>query len=1249
MADKTVQWTQQQSQAIRARGRDVLVTASAGTGKTAVLSGRCVEIVADPGICPDVGAILVLTFTDMAAEEMRSRIAALLRQRARQTGNAHLARQVVLLQGADISTIHSFCKRLITEFFHEIDLDPTFAVLDADEVRLLKAETLERTIEWAWTQEDLAGPLRRLLTGRTLAGPNGFLSQIVEISDLLDTVIDRQGWRRRAVDAVSAEPLEGSLAGEHLRMVAEHVREILDRSRHAATLCRGHEQATKWLDAWEQPFIAPLAAALALLEKGRFDAFLEALAVIEKPRTNKPKGLDGPVASIIDELSQKVKKRFDALRDLAILNPDYIGQIRGAVCEQTQVLVELVRQFDAFYQQTKRSLNGLDFADLEHHALRLLCEDPAAEELKCSTTALAMRDRYRAIFVDEYQDINPVQKAILRMLAAGDNVFFVGDVKQSIYAFRGAEPDIFVSDLRSAAVHDAEGTALRVDLNTNFRSRREILDFVNHVFNRTMTEGVSSIDYGHSAFLSPPEDKGEPQEPSEPIVELHVLDETAAAEDSAGHDDDEAADSGPTDTASGRRRQALMIAERIRRMVGAESGSAEFQVFDRAQGRLRDVEYRDIVVLMRSLANKANEYVEVLRLAGVPVAADAAAGYFEATEITDMISLLKVLDNPRRDIELAAVLRSPLFGVADDELARVRLFGLEAAGIGVGAAGRLEFYDAVRLYAEKGPESGLTEKLAAHLAQLDRWRTQARRGSIADLIASIYRQTRYPAFVTALPNGQGRRANLLKLHDRAIQFEGFVAAGSLPSLGRFVEFIEKLRESGGDWAPAEPEAVTGNAVRILSVHKSKGLEFPVVFLAELETEFNLRDIRGDCLADARLGLGLRVIDEQTNLKVPSPEHQMIAERRGRRGLAEEMRILYVATTRARERLVLTASQKNAGITAALCNGLPAGGRIPDWQLRSCKNALEWLVYGLSDQRVMHEAFATGLEAEAREDRLVSVRRYDADALAALTSRIEGLGRVFPSARCGRTDIRGDMAIVEAVKKSLYRPYRFADAPRLPAKQSVSELTHAADEFASFDYSGALSRHPTCLIEAADHHPSSRLFGTATHLLIAKLDLSAPVTPQSIGVTLDKLVGEAAIARPVAERIDIGAIHAFFTSPTGRSALEPANRVHREWSFTCVLNPSLWAELTRATPAGAGHTGDGIIVQGIIDMLIETPEGLVVVDFKTDTVGPGGIEARAAAYRTQLLLYAQAAEGILRRPVVARWLHFLHCQRSVALG
>jgi len=1245
MAEKKIQWTDQQKQAITARGSDVLVTASAGTGKTAVLSGRCVDIISGKA---NVRNFLVLTFTDAAAEQMRLRIDRQLNEAFLQKPDKHLRYQIILLQGADISTIHAFCKRLITEYFYSLDIDPTFGIIDGDEQKLLKSDVLEETIDWAWRQSNLRPDLELLLNRRSMRTNDGFPAAIVRISDFLDGVVSRQNWYERAERLAAIANQQTTQLGQKQKQIAANkLKDILARIRYAIELYEKETGGGNWAEKWTENFREPVARYIELIESGRWNKFSEEIRNYKKPSRYeyKPRGVSELPAEIIRDITKKAKVSFDSLFELAILNPDYLDSIGGTAGLQTKVLIELIRQFDMFYSRAKRAINCMDFADLENYALRLLIdENSPADKPRPSQTALSLQQRYKHIFVDEYQDINSVQQHILQMLSAGGNILHVGDIKQSIYAFRGAEPDIFLERLQSASNDPKKITGgLRVDLNANFRSVKGILDFVNKIFSRIMTVSFAGIDYDESARLTPAPGKVS-QAPSEDnnktAVEFHILDETNIEPDEQDEETAESAEEQESDLVSSRRRQAALIAQRIRRMVGADTGKAEFRIHDRQTERIRDVEYRDIVILMRSLAKKANDYVEVLRLAGVPVSCQATAGYFQATEINDCLALLKVLDNPQRDIDLAAVLRSPFFRVGDSNLAKIKLHGRKQPQQG-------NFYSCVLGYSKNGPDKELADKLRRILARIEQWRTISRRGSLADLIWRIYRQTGFLSFVSALPNGHARRANLLKLHERAIQFEGFAGSSGIPSLTRFVEFFEKLQEAGQDWAPAEPSTSAGNAVCILSVHKSKGLEFPVVFLAELESQFNKKDVQADCLVDAEDTLGLQIIDRRSNSRLSTLAHQVIAEQKLSKALAEEMRILYVATTRAADRLVLTASQKRTNCRRIISHGLLIGDEpVPDWQLRACKNPLEWILLGLSDQKVLHEAFDTGLSENAAGKDLFDFRLYNQADLRKLSDLVielkkEKLKRRFVSSKQSGSK-QADKKLLEIVKSSLNRRYPFGDSPKLPAKTSVTALTHRSDEYSRPDYSKAFDRRPSAVIsteKGAVKIFEPRLIGTATHLVISRLDLTGPPDNKTITKTIEQLLADKAITLDATDKINTDSIARFFSSELGQLIFDTGNKVMREWPFTYALPSSEW-DKESSLRGTSGEIRDTIIVQGIIDLLIRTPQGLVIVDFKTDKISAAQANERAEFYRRQLELYGRAASAILRTKTLSKWLYFL---------
>ncbi len=1227
-------WTKRQKAAIDARGRDILVTASAGTGKTAVLTERYLQCLLEPIEPAGVSEILALTFTDAAAEEMRSRIAERLRRESMTTHNPFLRAQLLQLDTAWISTLHSFCKRILTEFFYEQSLDPAFRILDADEQMLLKNETLQQIIEEAWEDPELSPGLEQLLYRRDLGGHDrNFLSQILRAADFLDSVASRSEWLNRAGELSRIETLHGEwFLRRRAEMLTRRLQDCLARvefSRQLDAVCTDGY----WSDFLRDEFPAVFRGALRLLEEGQWDVCRTLILTGSFPSfPRRPKTMSEETADRVKAAAMEAKRKFLALRSMAIVAPDYEQRIAASVHLQTRILIELIGRFDRGYARAKLRRNSLDFADLEHRALEMLTSREDVAEI--------LRRRFRCIFLDEYQDINPIQQALIDRIRRRDNVFVVGDVKQSIYAFRQSRPEIFLARLDGAVEALRSEDPLRVDLIDNFRSRQPILDFSNQVFRRIMRFSVASIDYDSRALLQPGFEYAPLAEGTVPadLVELCILDEPSSGSDS---DDDsetsseEARDwepSGVETFATSSQRQAAWIAERIRAMVGADTGRPQFTIFDKAANAYRDVAYGDIVILMRSLSHSASEYVEVLQQAGVPVSSQSAAGYFSATEIGDMLALLKVLDNPRRDIELAAVLRSAMFGLSDNQLMQIRLCVPEKSG---------DYYEALRSAVRDSEDAGMRDRIAAIFRQLDDWRSTAHAVGIAEMIHRVYRDTGYLTFMSALPNGRQRRANLLKLHDRAVQFESFTEVSRSGSLARFVEFLEKLLDQDRDWATAEPDAAE-NAVRILSVHKSKGLEFPVVFLANLERRFNFRDLGDDCVFDDEDALGLKIIEPILAQKFPSVVHELIVDKRHRRGLAEEMRILYVAVTRARERLILTASAKLDTCRRLLdgCRLRPEGPQ--DWQLRDVKNLFEWILYGLADVKSMYSAVGLDPPTHATEIRPCRFEILTQEASDRLAGRILAHKRnrlEFPLPANPAEDLAAQTA-ADSIRTALQWKYPFLVSTGLRAKLSVSELTHREDEYAVSDVSDCLHRRPSAMgPSGTTGRPDARLLGSAIHSILQHIDLSMPPSRETILAAGERAVGCNQIPASILRHIDPDSIAAFFRTEPGRLALDHAKDLLREWPFTFALPADQLAE--EFSTERAADPENFVIVQGIVDMIIPGKDGLTVIDFKTDRVESSEVALRAVRYQAQMHYYCMAAKGILQKPIRGSFLYFLY--------
>ncbi|MBM4103192.1 MAG: helicase-exonuclease AddAB subunit AddA [Planctomycetes bacterium] len=1221
---RKINWKPAQRRAIETIGRNVLVTASAGTGKTAVLSERCVLRICDGERPIDVEQVLVLTFTDSAAEEMKGRIAKKLYEVYLQNpGDAHLRKQMVRLDAAAIGTIHSFCKRILTEHFYLAGLGPRFGILDEDQQKLVRARAVTAAIEAAWNDPALTGGMQALFEGRVAGGRQTFADALLRLAGFLDSVSDRNAFyesaTRLAADSPESYDILAQFQFEHLRRRLYLCRDMLIYARSLDnTLAAG-----QYLTAYIEEILASLESCLEAIRRDDLDTTAEMIRQWEfsrMPSLSKKLEIDKEDAERIKELVDWARKKIRALKELVLFEPEYLRLVAPLADAQTRTLISLLRVFDGEYAAAKRAMGVLDFADLEHKTLELFKMHPAVAEKLCQ--------RFAYVFVDEYQDINDVQQRILEAVSRGDNVFVVGDVKQSIYAFRQSRPEIFLQRLSAATDKPkSAGEAMRVDMNDNFRSRREILAFVNRVFGRIMTQSVAGVDYFGRAELEAGLDYP-PLKGDTPIdrkaVEFYLLDEQSPEyEDSA--DESEEADENEmvpfNHFATAVQRQAAFIAQRIRRMVGAASGRAEFEVMDKYTGQMRPVEYRDIVILMRATSGRAPQYVELLRLAGIPVSSQSPCGYFAATEVTDFLALLRVLDNPLQDIELAAVLRSVLFRFTDSELAAVRFF---ADGSG---DNKCAFYEIAWRYGENGPDVKLRQKTDETLRMLQAWRVEARRKPLSELIWRILEERNFLAFVSALPNGPQRRANLLKLHGRAVQFESFTAAGEGNNLAAFVAFLEKLLEEESDWAAAQPQTGVENAVRIMSVHKSKGLEFPVVFAAELNRPFRNTDGGGACEIDSRM-LGLEVPDRRHGVRLTSPAHQLIRQSARQSAIAEEMRILYVAMTRARDRLILTASRE-ARDCRKILSRLPRLEIVPDWILLDAASHLDWVLAALAGSDAVGQMVDSDTQ-EVFEDDLFVASRIGKDQLNVLTAEMLNRkgrrGKTYEPVTAG-SDEPEARRLFEQIRNAQQWRYPYEGLTGLNAKFSVSALTHRDDEFARTAIEFSFTE-----TKSSSDNGDALALGSAAHLVFQHLPLAKAMDETVIRETIAGLLAQNQISAGQVEKIDIAAIASFFRTDMGRRVLEHSGEVLREWPFTMALPVS---------KLGIDRPGESVVVQGIVDLIIPAEEGLILVDFKTDRISSEGVARRAEQYQSQLALYACAAGTILKKPIVAAYLYFLH--------
>jgi ATP-dependent helicase/nuclease subunit A len=1317
-------FTPRQRDAIVARGGDLLVSAAAGSGKTSVLVERVIQRLLDRERPTAVDRVLVVTFTEAAAAEMRSRISKRLEQVLLDHPDDRAVReQLALLPRASISTIHSFCLRLVREHFHHLGLDPSVAILDEHESRLMLAESLEAVFHDRHAAEE-QGFLALVRSYGGGEAPVAVKALVVSLFRYTRSLARPEAWldaaARRFTETAGAGGIAATPYFEPLRRAVE-----VELARYEAELAALAVAAVRpggpavYVKRLEADAAALATASAAVAAAASFAALVEALAAISFGSLSPAKGeLDEALKKWIQGRRNTIKNKVNGLtaRLAGPEESDWLADL-GRLAPHAAALAALVRDLDHRYAALKRRRAALDFDDLEHFALALLGRvDEASGRLAPTAVARELAARFEEVLVDEYQDVNGVQEAILSLVSrdaaapGAGNRFVVGDVKQSIYGFRHTDPSLFLARLARYQADPAVGRA--IVLAQNFRSRRAVVDAVNFVFRQVMSEEVGGIAYRDDAELVYGADY--PDAPADAHadapVELHLVERSEALlasddDGDGGGSGGEASEPGAADAparselaawlddAVAAEREALVAANRVRAIVQGDpaSGAPPARVWERhgAGGawESRPAAWRDVVVLLRSIKNRAPAYVQVFGAFGIPIHAEVGTGWFAVTEIGVMLALLQVLDNPRQDIPLAAVLISPLGGFRAADLARMRLADRHG-----------DFWDAVRAAAADDSshlEPAVRARLAALLARIDEWRTAARRGALSRLVWRIYGETRFLDVVSAMPGGEQRRANLLALFDRAREFDHFARQG----LARFLGFIAKLEERDEDLGTAPVLGAGDDVVRVMSIHKSKGLEFPFVVLAGLGTEWNDRDLEGDVLFDGALGLGLRVVDLELRARFPSLAHHAVKAARAAAMRAEELRVLYVALTRARERLVLIGSARGLANECVrwVASGLRAGERLAPALVAAACRPLDWLVPAVArhpDASVLRAA--AGLEGGRVTDpsrwdvRLWTRAELDAGApRRSVTTVARGLpdwpalAALEPSVLRAHASEPAEADRAELSARFAWT-YPYSAATAHFAKLSVTELKSrfaagapadpdaAEVEAARITWpvrgaprgsrrgrakapvkgSGAAPHaldaweRPRFLESGVPRAPGAAEAGIATHLVLRHLDARVWHEADAVRAAVAVMVAQGRVSAEQAAAARLDAIVAFGRSPLGVRLAARPEALRREVPFTLGLPAH---EVHAEIPAGDG-AGDVIVVQGVIDLLMEVEDGggFLVLDYKTDRVPPAEVAAAAERYRGQMALYGRAVSDTFGRPVVESWLGFLSAGVAVQL-
>ena len=1236
-----VSWTTEQQQVIDLRNRNILVSAAAGSGKTAVLVERIVKIITDKNHPVDIDHLLIVTFTNAAAAEMRERIGnAIEKALDEQPGNEHLLRQLTLIHNAQITTIDSFCLYVVRNHFHEIDLEPNFRIGDEGELKLLREDVLGRVLEQNYEEpsEAFSDFVEGYASGRTDAALNEMILQLYEFSRSYPWP---EKWLDSFVGIYRIENREELDRAEWLAPLTQNIRFVLKDCEQLLRQALAVTQQDDGPDMYEKAVRSDLEKYESLSKLTSFCELSGALSDIKYDRLASSRGFEGDpdklelVKSLREQAKDVVKK---LCRQYFFCSPEMmIGQL-----ERTEPMLEevvrLTKQFADEFAAAKRRKNLVDFHDVEHFALQILVDE---ETEKAKKTAEEFRDTFEEIMIDEYQDSNEVQETLLRSISREErgenNIFMVGDVKQSIYRFRLARPELFMKKYDSYSLE--ESTTQRIDLHKNFRSREEVLTCTNDIFYKIMARSLGNVEYDAEAALYP----GASYPVSADFIPEILL---------ADSNDELLEDTELTDKKT---LEAKIVAEEIKHLMKTQ------QVTDKAAGTLRAAHYSDIVILLRSLSGWADSLVEVLNGNGIPAHTVSSTGYFSTVEVQTVLSMLRLLDNPRQDIPMAAVLRSPMAGLTDEELAVLRL-----------EDGSVPFHEAVLelaegLYEEDGQKEisdseadrkqgrNADEKTENHIEitahrkllkfykKYKQLRQLVPDTPIHELIEIILRETGYGHYVAAMPAGNRRTANLNMLLEKAAAYE----KTSYKGLFHFVRYIDELQKYDVDFGEADMVGENEDVVRIMSIHKSKGLEFPIVIVSGMGKNFNKQDTRSKMVLHPELGIGLDYMDGKKRIKSPTIAKKAIAKQIDLENLGEELRVLYVALTRAKEKLILTGTLKDAAEKLEFyrqqANLSKAADRPLSYLTREgASGYLDWIlpaVLSYGDKYPVRIVEAAELVLDEVENQLEQNEN--------LTERIEEIEAA-------------DTQLVGQLKQRFLQRYPYQVDVLRKNKYSVSELKHRAMrerfEAEQEETVPAFLEEPVTPTiplfiqreESVEQETANRgaLRGTAVHRVMECYDFTSE---KSVQEQMDAMEKEEKITADMRTLVKEQIVADFASSETGRrmALAQCGGALYREkpfvmgfteeelenYGFGVGSNTDSCENIYEKTDSDqekeeqkkVRHEEDLTLIQGIIDVFWIEKDGIVLLDYKTDRVQQA--KELIDRYETQLKLYADALERV----------------------
>lgn len=1239
-------WTDEQQQAIDTRKCNLLVAAAAGSGKTAVLVERIIKIITNEENPVDIDKLLVVTFTSAAAAEMRERIAAAISKALEKNPNSkNLQKQLTLLSRANITTMHSFCLDVIKNYFYTIDLDPSFRIADETEITLMKNEIIEDIFEELYEEDNEY--FKGLVEAYSTAKDDEKLKDIIlNLYKFSMSGPWPESWLIEKAEEFNINTLEELDKTKWVEILKDNIRVevegFINMYHKAIELISDTEGLEAYLDTFRGD-LECLENVYESLNYGLSEIYAALNGVVfTKLKTVRKSAVfdenaQGTVKSIRDTVKKKVKSLIE---DSFTFTPEESLQGIKDVYPYMKELSRITLDFLDKFNEKKREKNLLDFNDLEHLCLKILIDRDENNNIIPSGVAEHFKEFFDEVLVDEYQDSNNVQETIIDLVSRKNsddpNVFMVGDVKQSIYRFRQAKPELFL-DKYSRYPLASGGKERKIQLYKNFRSRDEVLRGVNFIFKMVMSNVVGELEYTDDEALHLGATFLENQEEDSEVggsIELHIIDKSGNEAEEVVEEELQESEEEEVDAIS---LEAKLVSKRIKELFEVKDGK-RFKVFDKETKEYRDVKYKDIVILLRATKNWSEIFLDELGAEGIPVYADTGSGYFESIEIRTIMSLLKIIDNPLQDVPMIAVLKSPIMGFTAEELSEIRLLNKEKY-----------FYEIIKdIYDEKYEVSDtLKAKCNKVISDLEKWRNKTIYTPIDEFIWYLYMDTAYYGYVGAMPNGTLRQANLKILFQRAKQYE----STSFKGLFNFITFINKLRKSSGDMGSAKILGENEDVVRIMSIHKSKGLEFPIVFTCGMGKQFNLMDLSNSILFHEELGFGPDFVNLNNRNSYSTLAKEAIKKRIRLETLSEEMRILYVAFTRAKEKLIITGATRD--LDKSIKNWVSAASLdeniiLPSEVLKG-KSYLDWIAMAICKHRQGEE-----LREQCGASRELIVDDFSNwDVQMWRKSDILGDKNLEPVDKIEENTLNitaTNISVDKEIKRRLGYKYQYEEGSILPSNVSVSDLKRKDLQYEDEAETLEIFREkeiikPKFLQEEKGFTAAEK--GTLMHYVMLRLDFDRVGSVAEIKKQIEELVLNKSLTEKEAKVIRYTKIFNFFKSDLGKRILkahEEGRMVHRELPFfteisSLDINPELNKEI---------YQNEKIRLQGIIDGFFKEEDGIVLFDYKTDYLEEGNEDEIIERYMVQMKYYKEALEKVTESRVKEVYLYLFALDKEVLL-